>query len=67
MQIIPGYWDPRNLQFIEYAELDQLEMCSAESAGTKAGAAPAPRTSGVSGATASGPGSAGASGKSKIC
>ena len=66
MQIIPGYWDPRNQQFIEYAELDQLEMCT-ESAGTRAGAAPAPRTTGVSGATASGPGSAGASGKSKIC
>ena len=38
MQIIPGYWDPRNLCFIEEPELDahlpsaavrdQLELCS---------------------------------------
>jgi hypothetical protein len=28
MQIIPGYWDPRNLCFIEEPELDQLDFCS---------------------------------------
>ena len=28
MQIIPGYWDPRNLCFIEEPELNQLEFCS---------------------------------------
>jgi hypothetical protein len=31
MQIIPGYWDPRNLCFIEEPEeleIDQLEFCS---------------------------------------
>ena len=28
MEIIAGYWDPRNLCFIEESELDQLELCS---------------------------------------
>ena len=28
MEIVAGYWDPRNLCFIEESALDQLELCS---------------------------------------
>ena len=59
MDIIPGYWDPRNLCFIEESESDQLELCSV-------GAAELTRSSSDA-ACASTPESAVASGKTKIC
>jgi len=75
MEIIPGYWDPRNLCFIEDAELIQLdgrsplvdplrgllEICSS------GGASRAKHKSCVSGASAAGPETADACCNKKKC
>jgi len=59
MQIIHGYWDPRNLCFIEESDTDQLELSVLDGSG-RAKRSP-------SGASASDPGSADASYKTKKC
>ena len=60
MEIIHGYWDPRNLCFIEWeSETDQVELCTLPEAG------PARRPCRVSGASAAEPGNGGASDKTK--
>ena len=61
MQIIHGYWDPRNLCFIEESDSDQIELCAPDAGGR------ARRTSGAAAASAQGAGSAGTAGSTKKC
>jgi|AP95_1055475.scaffolds.fasta_scaffold10014_6 hypothetical protein len=39
MKIIPGYWDPRELRFIEEPEVDilKLEVCAQRASGAASG------------------------------
>ena len=61
MEIIHGYWDPRNLCFIEESDSDQIELCAADAGGR------ARRTSGAAAASVQGAGSAGTAGSIKKC
>ena len=61
MEIIHGYWDPRNLCFIEESDTDQIELCAPREGGR------ARRPSDASAATGRGAGTGGTSCKTKKC
>ena len=61
MEIIHGYWDPRNLCFIEESDTDQIELCE------PAEGVRAQRPSRAAAASARGAGTSGTSCKTKKC